>query len=439
MAQESAFNGFPELPAINNCARIIGGDDACQDDMPPIVAFTRVIDGAIEPCTGIAVADYVVLTAGHCWSPEFITKYGVAAGKVFYENRTVPQDERIQIHDAILHPDYDPSNLRNDIMVVRLKRPMNLKTYAKLVDEPLKRVGIEAKIVGWGNTAPAGEDSAWLDTLQIADAILMPDEACGRLAFWDPQKKSCTIETKTGASSNDSGGGLFVRTPLLRWAICGITSSGNDGQFGIFTRVSFYTDWINQVITEPMLLDDGLSRNLDPLFVHGLDMNNQPIGISNPNPFTPNIPNIGEIDMLDEAMRFFTNNGLFFGILLVLLFFGKRLFANIKKGLSFGSAVQESIEDTTDFAQLIYQEDFLQKMAKRFMFEEQTNELTTGQRGLESQRIATNKVVAECQKHGIECSESKALEYVKSNYGEHIFNQKPIQEQVKQKAKAQKM
>lgn len=136
--------------------KVANGVACVPGDNPSESSFVRLdIDGFFgnRTCTGVALDQTTVLTAGHCFEDDYF-QIGVAT-----YNGTVTASF------AVLHPGFDSSGfesggvIANDFALVITEQPMNINVSPILVSRaPI--VGEEAVVAGFGLTSPnssAGE------------------------------------------------------------------------------------------------------------------------------------------------------------------------------------------------------------------------------------------------------------------------------------------
>lgn len=163
---------------------------------------------------------------------------------------------------VILHPDYDPKTLENDLALIKLKRPVPFREDIQPICLPAFNedfTGLDGYATGWGLT---DFDKRQLpDTLQIVRLPVISNKRCQSMykkAGHDKQITEmdlCAGYAKGGmdACEGDSGGPLIVRRPNdHRWTLAGIVSNGvKCGEPllpGVYTRVSRFVPWIIEQI-----------------------------------------------------------------------------------------------------------------------------------------------------------------------------------------------
>ena len=234
----------PEQPTI------IGGQTAAAGEFPYMVALVQA--GGGQFCGGSLITANWVLTAAHCFFNEqnqqdtFAADVNIVAGSV---DLSGGGGQTVGV-TRIVHQGYDQNQLL-DIALLELAQPITLGGGAGLIAfnaAPATPVtGALTTITGWGATAPDGNNPS--DQLL---KVQLPVVACDQGD--DPALFICAggVEGEDSCQG-DSGGPLVVADGVGSFLQIGVTSSGPEtcaqaGQYGIYTRVSQYSDWINQTV-----------------------------------------------------------------------------------------------------------------------------------------------------------------------------------------------
>ncbi|XP_047106408.1 brachyurin-like [Schistocerca piceifrons] len=227
----------PGHPKAEEAAgRIIGGTPASLGQFPHQASV--VMDYSYL-CGGSLISASVVLTAGHC-----------ASGLSIIE----PSRVTIVTRSAIVHSEYNPNNLYNDIAVVFLGTNVPINNYIALVNLPSRSQasnsfeGQIATVSGWGRTTDNGASS---DTLQYTTLNVMSNTQCSQY-FGGPilDFTLCAVGSSGQSTCNgDSGGALVVgsqgsytQIAVVSWISGKGCSSGDPAGF---TRVTYFLDWIS--------------------------------------------------------------------------------------------------------------------------------------------------------------------------------------------------
>ncbi|WP_218511783.1 serine protease [Variovorax sp. dw_308] len=234
--------------------RIIGGDFTTIDKNPWQVAL--VVGFAPEPirqefCGGSIVAPNWIVTAAHCvdnsTTPD---RVDVIAGTSFYKYK----GERIKVAKVLVHKDWNPATMANDIALLKLWVPTTLGQPIAL---PASEAGIppgsNIEVSGWGAALEGGTPSEVLMAAQIPmvdnGSCNAPDAYDGRIT----NSMFCAGLRGGGLDScqGDSGGPASLMLDGIP-TLVGIVSWGEGCarqlKFGVYTRVSVFKPWVDSTI-----------------------------------------------------------------------------------------------------------------------------------------------------------------------------------------------
>ncbi|XP_070375102.1 granzyme H-like isoform X5 [Equus asinus] len=110
---------------------IIGGHEARPHSCPYMALVQFLVEEAKHRCGGVLVRQDFVLTAAHCWGSSI--KVTLGAHNIQKQERT---QQVISVKKAIPHPDYNPKNLANDIMLLKLEREAKLTAAVRTLSLP---------------------------------------------------------------------------------------------------------------------------------------------------------------------------------------------------------------------------------------------------------------------------------------------------------------
>ncbi|XP_045746842.1 chymotrypsin-like protease CTRL-1 [Mirounga angustirostris] len=241
--------GIPAIkPALSFSQRIVNGENAVSGSWPWQVSLQD--RSGFHFCGGSLISQSWVVTAAHCnVSPG---RHVVVLGEYDRSSNAEPL-QVLSISKAITHPFWNPTTLNNDLTLLKLASPAR---YTKRVspvclaspDEALP-AGFKCATTGWGRLSGVGNTTPV--RLQQVALPLVTVNQCRQ--YWGSRiTDSMICAGGAGASScqGDSGGPLVCQKGNT-WVLTGIVSWGtsncNVRQPAIYTRVSKFSTWINQV------------------------------------------------------------------------------------------------------------------------------------------------------------------------------------------------
>ncbi len=264
----------------NDDLNIVGGSNAAVQLFFASLRSDNVPGG--QSCGGTFIADRVVVTAAHCLEGMLVKNLHVAVGETRnIANQTTTR--RAKVSRVIIHPDYDPVSLKNDIalLFVDQKERDKLKTVTVMplnsdsglperLGSTLKTTGIAGPHIsafGFGNTTSYG----FLPALDLQQAKLksIPAATCRTAVGLGDLSNSqlCAGFFQAGGvdtCQGDSGGPLILTRGATK-SLVGITSFGQGCALpknpGVYTRVSSFKPWIEQKINEQERVDINSPRD----------------------------------------------------------------------------------------------------------------------------------------------------------------------------------
>ncbi|XP_013882409.1 vitamin K-dependent protein C [Austrofundulus limnaeus] len=234
----------------------IGGEVGRKGESPwQVVVFNA--RGKFH-CGGVLIDKSWVLTAAHCI--EGNNKFSVRLGD--YERLKEEGSEvTLPVVRAFKHPSYNSRTVDNDIALLRLQTPAPLTTYilpvclpsSAMAERALHLNGTVTVVSGWGKQ----DNGKYSSALNVIKVPLVNRSICSQHMF--PHQLSDNVlcagilGQSVDACEGDSGGPMVT---LYRdtWFLIGLVSWGEGcglkDKLGIYTKVSNYNQWINQVQEE---------------------------------------------------------------------------------------------------------------------------------------------------------------------------------------------
>ncbi|XP_061908322.1 trypsin [Entelurus aequoreus] len=238
---------------MNQCkdvlqGRIVGGYAAVPHSIKYMVSIQTTERRHF--CGGSLINKYWVITAAHC--DIGLEKMMIVAGEyslVIYEGT----EQEVLPQLLLPHPEYHSSTNDNDIMLIKLRAPVDLNSHVSIALLPRQGAtmaeGRLCRVSGWGFTDPQGQIPSSLRTVRLP--IVSSQRCNGSDSFHGniTANMLCAGYSVGGKDScqGDSGGPL-----VCEGRVYGLVSWGNgcaDALFpGVYTAVSKYRRWIDDTI-----------------------------------------------------------------------------------------------------------------------------------------------------------------------------------------------
>lgn len=273
-AHATDSSGTP--PKGAETSAIINGSAGSISTYPWIVYLAY--DTGEQYCGASLISPTWVLTAAHCFLNEAGDEIDLETGalsRVFLntDTTTPPASTAIEgaIGQIIIHPSYQPNEATSpnandfDIALVEITAAVEVQPISLLAaGAPTIAAGIEAIIMGWGNTSVNEENESTdpSDTLLQAKQTIVDNDSCLEI-YSDgiTANMICaggsTAAPTTDTCQGDSGGPLsiasgnsFVQVGIVSFGGIGGPTCGDPESPGVYASVSALADFIQQHATD---------------------------------------------------------------------------------------------------------------------------------------------------------------------------------------------
>uniref|UniRef100_A0AAG5D413 Peptidase S1 domain-containing protein n=1 Tax=Anopheles atroparvus TaxID=41427 RepID=A0AAG5D413_ANOAO len=242
---------------VRPSGRITNGQVATPGQFPYQIALLSQFGAGTGLCGGSVLTNNYILTAAHCVVSGATTLANGGTAIMGAQNRNVnePEQQRIAFSTGgiIPHPQYSPTNIRNDVAVVRLNSPITFTPRIQPARLPARSDtrqfgGMMGTVSGFGRTSDAS--TATSAVVMFTTNPVMTNADC--IASWNtvliqPQNVCMSGADGRSACNGDSGGPLAVQDGgSLQIGIVSFGSAAgcSIGMPSVYARVSFFLDFI---------------------------------------------------------------------------------------------------------------------------------------------------------------------------------------------------
>jgi secreted trypsin-like serine protease len=230
-------------------APIVGGGPAGQGENRWMTSLQR----GGHFCGASLIGDRWVVTAAHCVIGEKPAGMKVWVGG--HDLRYPGQGEAAKVKKIYIHPKYNDNTLRNDIALIKLKKPISssiprVEVANSQITNKDAKPGKVATVSGWGALSENGASPKVLHRVKlpiVSNAECNSPGAYGGDVFGT---NICAGLKQGGKDScyGDSGGPLWIKSGGKDHLV-GIVSWGEGcaepRKYGVYTRVAAFEQWID--------------------------------------------------------------------------------------------------------------------------------------------------------------------------------------------------
>lgn len=216
-------------------------------------------------CGGSLVSSRYILSAAHCVNTPSIgaARWALLGELDISTTAEDAQPQEREIVERIIHPEYKEPAVYHDIALFKMDREVVFNAWiAPVCLHTASTEGTRvATVTGWGRTNFVSETSPVLMEVDVnifnsSFCKQTVDESAGvkMPRGYDSNTMICAGEERGGkdACQGDSGGPLVVDSGTCTKLQIGITSVGRECGLpyspGVYTRVSYYVSWLEDII-----------------------------------------------------------------------------------------------------------------------------------------------------------------------------------------------
>nr|AID60338.1 trypsin-4 [Nilaparvata lugens] len=243
-------------------SRIVGGEKASFGKWPWQISLRQWRTSTyLHKCGAALLSENWAITAAHCVEnvppSDLLLRLGEHDLSIEEEPYSY-KERRVQI--VASHPQFDPRTFEYDLALLRFYEPIVFQPNIIPIcvpEDDTSFVGSDAYVTGWGRLYENGPLPSVLQEVSVPVINNTVCETMYRAAGYIehiPEIFICAGWKKGGFDSceGDSGGPMVIQRPDRRWVLAGVISWGigcaEPNQPGVYTRISQFRDWINQIL-----------------------------------------------------------------------------------------------------------------------------------------------------------------------------------------------
>ncbi|KAI4469722.1 polyserase-related [Holotrichia oblita] len=227
---------------LSSSSRIVGGSTVADGAYPFIVSLRSSAN--VHLCGGSILNNEFILTAAHCLVSYSASEINIVVGT----NSLDSGGTTIAANRLIVHADFDLSKRPYDIGVIQLSGSITYSSGIAQVSLNTADIGVvSAILIGWGRTSTEGILANELQEIATSTISFSDCEA-----VWGSRVSESNIcafsRAGEGACNGDSGGPLLQASDLTQIGIVSFSIACAQGYPDVYTRVSWYSSWIQTAI-----------------------------------------------------------------------------------------------------------------------------------------------------------------------------------------------
>ncbi|XP_062560353.1 collagenase-like [Armigeres subalbatus] len=257
IASAATYDVFPiprkDVAHHDGLKKIVNGQTAEAGQFPWQVSIRATLGRSITVCGGSLIAPQWILTAAHC--AKDYTAFQIGLGSTLLN---VPRLTMSTV-TKIIHPDFDPIRLNNDVALIKLPSPVPYSDEISPIQLPPLRYAaknyqnIVGIVSGFGRTSDASQSIS--SNLKYENMRLISNSECSTVYGTSVIKDStlCAIgwdQINQNVCQGDSGGPLVINDngAFLQIGIVSFVSNRgcSTGDPSGYIRTTSYLHWISQ-------------------------------------------------------------------------------------------------------------------------------------------------------------------------------------------------